>query len=105
MTTKAIRAATEQTRLFWLGIHSDIESRVHLCDKCIQRKTRPVPATEPVSITTSAPIDLVCIDYLTLEPSKCGIENKLVITDHFTRYVQAIPTGNQTRREQLQKHF
>ena len=87
-----------KTRFFWLGMDSDIESRVRLCDRCIHRKTRPVPATELVSITTSAPMDLVCIDYLTLEPSKGGIENILVITDHFTRYAQAIPTRNQTAR-------
>ena len=87
-----------KTRFFWLGMDSDIESRVRLCDGCIHRKTRPVPATELVSITTSAPMDLVCIDYLTLEPSKGGIENILVITDHFTRYAQAIPTRNQTAR-------
>ena len=103
MMTKATRAATGPLGLLrpgssGLGMDSDIESRVRLCDRCIHRKTRPVPATELVSITTSAPMDLMCIDYLTLEPSKGGIENILVITDHFTRYAQAIPTRNQTAR-------
>ena len=83
---------------FWLSMDSDIESRVRLCDRCNHRKTRPVLAVELVSITTSAPMDLVCIDYLMLEPSKGGVENVLVITDHFTRYAEAIPTRNQTAR-------
>ena len=43
-------------------------------------------------------MELICIDYLSLESSKGGYENILVITDHFSRYAQAIPTRNQTAR-------
>ena len=43
-------------------------------------------------------MEIVCIDYLSLEPSKGGVENILVITDHLMRYTQAFPTKNQTAR-------
>ena len=73
----------------------DIKQRVRLCGRCIRRKTAPTKAAELVNITSSAPMELVCIDFLSLEKSKGGHENILVITDHFSRYAQAIPTRNQ----------
>ena len=85
-----------KTRFFWLRMDSDIERKVGQCDRCIRQKTRPVPAAELVNITSNAPMDIVCIDYLSLEMSKGGYKNDFVITDHFTRYAQAFPTRNQT---------
>ena len=85
-----------KTRFFWLRMNHDIEMKVRQCNRCILQKTRPIPAAELVNITSTAPMDIVCIDYLSLEMSKGGYENVLVITDHFTRYAQAFPTRNQT---------
>ena len=51
-----------------------------------------------VNIETTKPMELVCIDFFKLEQSKPGIENVLVVTNHFTKYAQAYPTSNQTAR-------
>ena len=51
-----------------------------------------------MNITSSSPMEIVCVDYLSLERSKGGVENIIVITDHFSRYAQAIPTRNQTAK-------
>ena len=67
-----------------------------MCGRCIRRKTAPIKAAHLVNITSSAPMELVCIDYISLERLKGGFENILVITDNFSRYAQAIPTRNQT---------
>ena len=89
-TTSLIRR-----RFFWPGMSKDIKSRIQKCGRCIRRKTAPTKATELVNITSTAPMELVCIDFLSLEKSKGGQENILVITDHYSRYAQAIPTRNQ----------
>ena len=52
------------------------------------------PKAELCPITANRPLELVHMDFLSLEPS--NIENVLVITDHFKRYAQAFPSRTQT---------
>ena len=86
-----------KSRLFWVGMDKDVADRIASCANCVRRKTPSTNRTANlVSIETSSPMELICMDYLCLERSKDGYENILVITDHFTRYAQAILTKNQT---------
>ena len=85
-------------RFFWPGMTSDTEQWVSNCERCIKRKSKTDVRAPLVNICTFYPLELVCIDYLTLEPSKGNISNVLVITDHFTRFAVAIPTRNQTAK-------
>ena len=85
-----------KSRFFWPGMDKDISGWIRTCDRCIRRKKPITKAAELVNIQSSAPMELVCVDYLKIEPSKGGYENVLVITDHYTRYAQAIPTRNQS---------
>lgn len=82
-------------RFFWPRMHQEIKAWCEQCERCCLRKT-PGNRAPLVSIHTSAPMDLICMDFLLLEKSKGGIENVLVITDHFSRFAQAYPTKDQT---------
>ena len=86
-----------QQRFFWPGMSKQLEQHIQNCGKCIRRKAKGDIAPL-VSITTSKPLELVCMDYLSLEESKGGVKDILVITDHFTRFAVAIPTRNQTAK-------
>ena len=87
-----------EKRFYWPGMDTYIKDKVRSCDRCILRKSRGGISAELVNISSSSPMEIVCIDYLTLERSKGGFEHVLVMTDHFSRYAQAFPTKNQTAK-------
>ena len=97
-----------QDRFYWPGMYKDVADRIQSCGRCLRRKTPTNVRAPLVSIDTRQPLELVCMDYLTLEMSKGGFQHVLVITDHFTRFAMAIPTRNQTAKltaEVLWKNF
>jgi transposase InsO family protein len=85
-------------RFYWPKMAQDVENYIKNCERCIKRKSPTNDRPPLVSIKSTQPLELVCIDYLTLEMSKGGFQHILVITDHFTKYAVAIPTRNQTAR-------
>ena len=82
-------------RFYWPGMQTEAMQHVQQCTRCLRRKTPShVAPLQPIHVTQ--PLELVHMDYLSLEPSKGNIENVLVITDHFTRYALAYPSKTQT---------
>ena len=94
-----------RSRFYWPKMAEDVKMKVNTCSVCVKRKCRGHQRAPLVNITTSQPMELVCMDFLSLEPSKGGIENILVITDHFTRMAHAIPTRNQTAKTTAQSLY
>ena len=76
----------------------DIEKYIRNCPRCIRRKSKTSTPAKLVVVDSTYPMDLVCMDFPSLEMSSGGYEHILVITDHFTRYAQAIPSRNQTAK-------
>lgn len=82
-------------RFYWPRMKTEVEKYCKNCPRCIQRKTLPKRAAELSHLNSEGPMDLVCIDFLTIEPDSRNVCNVLVITDHYTRYAQAFATRDQ----------
>lgn len=87
-----------RTRFFWPKMAADVERKVKTCSRCVRRKALPEKAAPLVNINTTRPLELLCMDFLSLEPDRSGTKDILVITDHFTKFAVAIPTPNQKAR-------
>ena len=53
------------------------------------------PKTQPGSTVANGPLDLLCVDFTTMDPSWDGKENVLVLTDAYSKFSQAFVTPNQ----------
>lgn len=84
-----------RSRFFWPKLAGDVEQYIKNFGECVTQKTPCHRAAPLHHISSNGPIDLVCIDFLSMEPDSAGISNVLVVTDHFTRYAQAFPSRNQ----------
>ena len=86
-------------RYFWPGmyiVYSEVKAYIQECKRCTLRKMPDTKIrSDLVNIRTTRPLELVCVDFLSLDWAKGGFENILVITDHYTRYAQAYPTRDQ----------
>ena len=72
-------------RFYWANINQDMEEHIKKCERCIRFKAKQEIAPLE-NIEASYPMELVHIDYLTIESNKTEKDiNILVVTDHFTR--------------------
>lgn len=79
-------------RFYWPFMEQQAEKHIKTCSRCLQFKQKPHQA-QMVPIQATHPLELIHIDYLKIEHGKDNSKSVdiLVITDHFTRYSQALP--------------
>ena len=71
-------------RFYWAGMPTDMKNHSQTCDRFLQFKSKP-QKMELYPITTTHPLELVHMDFLTIESGKAGKDvNIIVVTDHFT---------------------
>ena len=57
-----------------------VKEKVRACDRCIRRKAVGGKSAELVNITSSSPLEILCLDYLSLDRWKGGHKNILHCT-------------------------
>ncbi|KAL9972949.1 hypothetical protein ACROYT_G019349 [Oculina patagonica] len=76
-------------------MEKEVDRHIASCERCIKRKSPDPPRAPMVPILAREPMELLAIDFLSLEKGKGGFEHVLVVTDSFTKYSWAFPTCNQ----------
>ena len=83
-------------QFYWNTMFQDVTKYVKECPRCqIAKGDYTEPNTILGVIIANNPMDLMCIDFTKVDPSKDSKENILVLTDAFTKFSQAFVTPNQ----------
>ena len=86
-------------RFFWEGMHRDTHAYVKTCHVCQQRKSPRLPGLGSMQpIVVPEPSHTVALDFCGPFPTTArGNAYVLVVTDHFTKHVEAFATPDQTK--------
>ena len=92
-------------RFYWPHMMEESKEYVNTCRICQMAKGRQQLAPlQPYH--AAAPMELVHMDYLTIEHGRTGKDvNILIITDHYSRFAQAVQTTNQTSHTTAQAAY
>ena len=83
-------------RVYWPTMAADTSNWVSQCSCCQVAKgnyTTPRPQTS--HLESNNPMDLLCLDFTKIDPSRTSKENVLIMTDAFSKFSVAVMTPNQ----------
>ena len=85
-------------RFYWYALKEDINLYIRKCDTCEANKKPIVTPKAPLgSLRSGAPGDFIATDYLGPFPvTDRGNRYILLLTDHFTKYVEILPVPDMT---------
>ena len=83
-------------RFYWGTMNQDVTNYATNWHQCHVAKGHYTGLhTQQGSLVANNPLDLLCINFLKVDPSRDGKENILVLTDAFTKFSKAFITNNQ----------
>ena len=93
-------------RFYRLYMRRDIDNFIHQSCSCLKQRRPHIPIREPLQpIVSTAPFDLISIDFVHLKTSTGGYQYILVAVNHFTKFAQAFPTRNKSGTTVADKIF
>ena len=83
-------------RVYWPKMAAAVRKHVGNCRKCIIGKAAEPQARTPMRhLIAFKPLEVLAIDFVKVDRGHGGCEDVLVMTDVFTKFVQAVPCRNQ----------
>ena len=91
-----------QECFWWPGMAKQMRQVIKTCRRCLQYEGT-TPKTPLCPIVATAPLDLLHVDFTSIETTmqldrSPRVANVLLFQDHFTKYVLAYVTPNQTAK-------
>ena len=81
---------------YWPGMNDQMENHIWNCDRCLHFKSKP-QKTKLYPITATHLLELIHMDFPFFESGQTGKDvNTLIVTDHYTWYVQTFIILSQT---------
>ena len=94
--------ALARERFYWTNMRKDIDHYIHnICCYLKQKRPNLLSRASLQPIVTTAPMQLLSIDFVHLERSPGGYEYILVVVDHFTKYARHILLQIKLQLQQL----
>ena len=95
-----------KSRFYWPNMKEDISHYVTKVCRCLKQKPPAVKQRAPLQpIITTAPFQMISVDFLHLGASSGGYEYILVVMDHFTRYAQAYAAKDKSAKTAAEKIY
>ena len=83
-------------RVYWPIMAADACNWVSQCIHCqVAKGNYTTPRPKIGHLESNNPMDLLCLDFTKIDPSRTGKENVLIMTDAFSKFSITVVTPNQ----------